>query len=225
MLAPITDPLTQQFVATVLNEGVQSAHGQIPFFMWAQGDTLQSHLENVGYELLQRYTTAEFPVRMPAEYPGARERIAKVVALVGDSKWIWSVFGVIQNWIRPVATGPFTVDQVNEPGVHLPVVYDRQFYQDIFAQYADLRDKSAAVKKLVPYPKDRGHGAQLDPRRQQQQFEKFCAEELGFRTDQISNFAVHFGWEGAWVGPLHVVGTATKNTYSQWLSIYHLLGE
>ena len=49
-------------------------------------------------------------------------------------------------------------------------------------------------------------------------------EELGFRVSEISNFAVHFGWEGAWVGPLHVVGTATKNTYSQWLSIFHTLG-
>ena len=56
------------------------------------------------------------------------------------------------------------------------------------------------------------------------QFEKFCEEELGFRLQDIGNFAVHFGWEGAWVGPLHVVGTATKNTYSQWLSIFHTLG-
>ena len=211
-----------EFTATVLNEGVQSAHAQIPFFMWANGDNLQSHLENVGYELLQRYTTNEFVVQMPAQYPGARERIAEVVALVGDSKWIWSVFGVIQNWTRPVATGPFTTEQVNEPGVHLPVVYDRQFYRDIFFQYSTLLSKSRAMQTLVPYRQI--HGGDLDPRRQKQQFEKFCAEELGFRVDQISNFAVHFGWEGAWVGPLHVVGTATKNTYSQWLSIYYALG-
>ena len=67
-----------EVVASVLNEGVQSAHAQIPFLMWAKGDDLQSHLENAGYDLLQKYTTNEFAVRMPAEYPGARERIAKV---------------------------------------------------------------------------------------------------------------------------------------------------
>ena len=146
--------------------------------------------------------------------------MAEVCALVGDSKWIWSVFGVLQNWTRPVATGPFTAEQLNKPGVHLSVVYDRQFYRDIFACHADILKESRAVQKLVPYPTN-----DLDPRRQKQQFEKFCAEELGFRVNEISNFAVHFGWEGAWVGPLHVVGTATKNTYSQWLSIYHSLGE
>ena len=213
-----------EVVGTVLNEGVQSAHAQIPFFMWANGDSLKSHLENAGYELLQRYTTNEFAVRMPTEYPGARERIVEVVALVGDSKWIWSVFGVIQNWTRPVATGPFTNEQVNKPGVHVPVVYDRQFYRDIFTQYAELLSEAKAVQTLVPYRQREVPGDDLDPRRQKQQFEKFCAEELGFRVEEISNFAVHFGWEGAWVGPLHVVGTATKNTYSQWLSIYHALG-
>ena len=67
-----------EVVASMLNEGVQSAHAQIPFFMWAKGDDLQSHLENAGYDLLQKYTTNEFVVRMPSEYPGARERIAKV---------------------------------------------------------------------------------------------------------------------------------------------------
>ena len=102
-----------EVVASVLNEGVQSAHLQIPFFLWANGDSLKSHLENAGYELLQRYTTNEFVVRMPAEYGGAQERIAKVAALVGDSKWIWSMFGVVQNWTRPLASGPFTNDQVS----------------------------------------------------------------------------------------------------------------
>ena len=68
-----------EVVATVLNEGVQSAHSQIPFFMWSKGDDLNAHLQNVGYELLQKYTTSDFVVRMPAEYPGARERIAKVM--------------------------------------------------------------------------------------------------------------------------------------------------
>ena len=75
-----------EFVATVLNDGVQSGHTQIPFFMYAKGDTLREHLENAGYDLLQRYTTNEFVVNMPAEYPGASSRIAQVVALVGDSK-------------------------------------------------------------------------------------------------------------------------------------------
>ena len=37
--------------------------------------------KNAGYELLQRYTTNEFVVRMPAEYPGARDRIAKVTCI------------------------------------------------------------------------------------------------------------------------------------------------
>lgn len=105
-------------MGTVLNEGVQSAHAQIPFFLWSKGDDLQSHLQNAGHELLQRYTTNEFVVRMPTEYPGAARRIAKVVALVGDSKWIWSVFGVVQNWRRPVATGPFTCEQVIHICVH-----------------------------------------------------------------------------------------------------------
>ena len=205
-----------EMVATVLNEGVQSANAQIPFFMWAQGDTLREHLENAGYELLQRYTTSEFPVwmpapvRMPAEYPGLRTRMTKVVAFVGDSKWIWSVFGVLQNWSRPLASGPFTNAQVNEPGIHVPVVYDRQFYRDIFSQYADLLNKARAMQSLVPYQQEAVSGAELDPRRKKQQFEKFCVEELGFRVEEIGNFAIHFGWEGAWVGPLHVVGTATK---------------
>ena len=127
-----------QVVATVLNEGVQSAHAQIPLLMWAKGDSLQSHLENAGYELLQKYTTNEFAVRMPSEYPGARTRIAEVVALMGDSKWIWSMFGFVCNWKRPLASGPFTADQVNATGAHVPVVYDRQFYRDIFKQYIYL---------------------------------------------------------------------------------------
>jgi hypothetical protein len=101
-----------EVVGNVLNEGVQSAHLQIPFFLWANGDSLKAHLENAGYELLQKYTTNEFIVRMPAEYGGARERIAQVAALVGDSKWIWSMFGVVQNWTRPLASGPFTNAQV-----------------------------------------------------------------------------------------------------------------
>ena len=66
-----------EVVGCVLNEGVQSAHAEIPLFMWAKGDDLQSHLENAGYDLLQKYTTNEFAVKMPDEYPGARERIAK----------------------------------------------------------------------------------------------------------------------------------------------------
>jgi hypothetical protein len=57
-----------------------------------------------------------------------------------------------------------------------------------------------------------------------QHFEKFCVEELGFKVQEIGNFAVHFGWEAAWVGPMHVVATATKNTWSQWLSILYALG-
>lgn len=67
-----------EVVATVLNEGVQSAHAQIPYFLWAQGDDLESHLKNAGYELLQRYTTNEFVVQFPSEYPGEHERMAKV---------------------------------------------------------------------------------------------------------------------------------------------------
>ena len=67
-----------EVVATVLNEGVQSAHAQIPLLAFANGDSLKSHLENAGYELLQRYTTNEFVVRMPSEYPGASTRIAEV---------------------------------------------------------------------------------------------------------------------------------------------------
>ena len=172
--------------------------------------------------MLQRYTTNEFVVKMPMEYPGAAQRIAKVVALVGDSKWIWSVFGVVQNWTRPVATGPFTTTQVNEAGVHMPVVYDRQFYRDIFSQYVEITEKAREVKHA--FVRRASGGARMDPRRQKQQFEKFCADELGFRVEEIGNFAVHFGWEGAWVGPLHAVGTATRNTYSQWLSIFHTLG-
>ena len=214
-----------EVTATVLNEGVQSAHAQIPFLMWASGDDLNSHMQNAGYDLIQKYTTNEFVVRMPAAYPGARTRMAKVVSLVGDSKWIWSVFGVIQNWTRPVATGPFTREQINVPGVHAPVVYDREFYRDIFRQYADILLRSRSVKTvLVPYGPCTTPGADNDPRRERQHFEKFCADELGFDVNKISNFAVHFGWEGAWVGPLHVVGTATKNTYSQWLTIFHTLG-
>lgn len=102
-----------EFVATVLNEGVQSAHAQVSYLAWAKGDSLNETLENAGYELLQKYTTSEFPVRMPEEYPGLETRMAKVVAMVGDSKWLWSVFGFIVNWKRPVATGPFTTEQVN----------------------------------------------------------------------------------------------------------------
>ena len=134
------------------------------------------------------------------------------------------MFGVVVNWKRPVASGPFTKEQVNTSGIHLPVVYDRQFYRDIFKQYAQLLAKTKSTQPvLVPFPSD-GDAANVDPRRQKQQFEKFCEEELGFRVQDIANFAVHFGWEGAWVGPLHVVGTATKNTYSQWLQIFHSLG-
>ena len=64
----------------------------------------------------------------------------------------------------------------------------------------------------------------MDPRRKMQHFEKFCIEELGFRVEEIGNFAVHFGWEAAWVGPMHAIATATRNTYSQWLSIFYSLG-
>ena len=116
---------------------------------------------------------------------------------------------------------PNVIIKVNTPGMHLPVVYDRQFYCDIFKQYAAMLSKSKTITTepvLVPHP------ANQDPRRQRQQFEKFCETELGFRVQDISNFAVHFGWEGAWVGPLHVVGTSTKNTYTQWLQIFHALG-
>ena len=101
------------------------------------------------YELLQKYTTNEFAVRMPAEYPGARTRMAEVVALVGDSKWIWSMFGFVCNWKRPLASGPFTADQVNATGAHVPVVYDRQFYRDIFKQYAELVQQAGAVKHVL----------------------------------------------------------------------------
>ena len=82
---------------------------------------------------------------------------------------------------------------------------------------------NSTERVLEPLPSD-GAAANLDPRRQKQQFEKFCEDELGFRVKDIANFAVQFGWEGAWVGPLHVVGTATRNTYSQWLQIFHTLG-
>ena len=209
-----------EFVATVLNDGVQSGHTQIPFFLYAKGDTLRDHLENAGYDLIQRYTTNDFTVKMPQEYPGAATRIAQVVALVGDSKWLWSVFGVIQNWSRPVSSGPFTTDQVNQPGVHLPVVYDRQFYRDVFEQYVQLVNKARGLTSVFVPNAD----GTLDPRRQKQQFEMFCAEHLGFRVEEISNLAVHFGWEAAWVGPLHATAAAIKQTYAQWLTIYHTLG-
>ena len=76
------------------------------------------------------------------------------------------------------------------------------------------KSKTITDPVLVPLPAS-SPIANQDPRRLRQQFEKFCETELGFRVQDISNFAVHFGWEGAWVGPLHVVGTATKNTYTQ----------
>ena len=57
-----------EMVATALNEGVQSARAQIAFFTWVKGDTLKEHLENTEYDLLQRYTTNEFVVRMSQNY-------------------------------------------------------------------------------------------------------------------------------------------------------------
>lgn len=156
---------------------------------------------------------------MPSEYPGASSRVAEVVGLVGDSKWIWSVFGVVQNWSRPLSSGPFTTNQVNEPGVHLPVVYDRQFYRDMFSQYVELVNKARTMKSVFD-----PDATTIDPRRQKQHLEKFCVEHLGFRVQDIANFAVHFGWEASWVGSLHAAAAAIKQTYSQYLTIYHSLG-
>ena len=48
------------------------------------------------------------------------------------------------------------------------MVYDRQFYKDIFEQYAKLLKESRAVQALVPYPQP-ANGDALDPRRQKQQ--------------------------------------------------------
>lgn len=60
--------------------------------------------------------------------------------------------------------------QVNQPGVHLPVVYDRQFYRDIFAQYAEMLSKGRAMKTLVPYTQESGSEPEIiDPRRAKQQ--------------------------------------------------------
>ena len=58
---------------------------------------------------------------------------------------------------------------MKQPGIHLPVVYDRQFYRDIFAQYAEMLRKGRAMKTLVPYAPESGGEGEVDPRRQKQQ--------------------------------------------------------
>ena len=41
-----------EMVGTILNEGVQSAHGQVPFLAYAKGDTLKEQLENAGIHII-----------------------------------------------------------------------------------------------------------------------------------------------------------------------------
>ena len=150
-------------------------------------------------------------VIMPAKDTGPPVRTTKVVSVVGDAKWIWSIMGCIVNWLRPLLSGPFPRTALLQ-SVWIPSVYDREFYRSI----CELDDDIKNNRVVVPQGLDAGT--------MRRQLKFFCANDLGFNLEYLNYFATEFGWEAVAVGPLHATATEIKNTYSQWLTLLDCLG-
>ena len=148
---------------------------------------------------------------MPVKDTGPRVRTTRVVTVVGDAKWIWSIMGCITNWLRPLLSGPFPRAALRKQ-VWIPSVYDREFYRSI----CQLDDDIQSGNFDVP--------AGLDAGTMRRQLRFFCKHDLGFNLEFLKYFATEFGWEAVAVGPLHATGTEIKNTYSQWLTLLDCLG-
>ena len=153
----------------------------------------------------------DIQVTMPASDQGPDVRTTKVVSIVGDAKWIWSIMGAVVNWLRPLLSGPFPRAAMLDR-VWLPSVYDRDFYRAI----CELDDKIATGVIEVPEG--------LDAATMHRQLRFFCKNDLGFNLAYLKYFAAEFGWEAVAVGPLHAAATEIKNTYSQWLTLMDCLG-
>ena len=89
-----------EVVYQVLREGVQSGHSQLPGLLWAGGDSLLEMIANcMGEHEPLKQLLEQHVVKMPANDTGPNVRKTKVVSVVGDTKWIWSLMGVVVNWL------------------------------------------------------------------------------------------------------------------------------
>ena len=110
---------------------IQIDHFQVNGLLFAGGDSLSDMIKNCTGEhqpLRKMMEVAE--VQMPAKDTGPAVRKTKVVSVVGDAKWIWSMMGCIVNWLRPLLSGPFPRAALLQK-VWIPAVYDREFYKAI----------------------------------------------------------------------------------------------
>ena len=196
-----------EVVYQVLREGVQSAHSQVPGLLWAGGDSLAEMILNcMGESEPLRKLLRPHLVHMPEKDTGPDTRKTKVVSIVGDAKWIWSLMGAIVNWIRPLLSGPFP-REVLQKDVWIPAVYDRKFYQDIVKLEEDI------VNGNVPVPEG------LDRGIMQRQLHHFCKHDLGFNFKFIKYFAARYRI------PYHVIQrTITHATHIYYLSLLGLVG-
>ena len=44
---------------------------------------------------------------MPTADTGPDVRRTKIVSIVGDAKFLWSIMGCVVNWLRHLLSGPF----------------------------------------------------------------------------------------------------------------------
>ena len=199
-----------EVVFQILREGVQSAHTLIPALLWVGGDSLKEMLLNcMGDSEPLRNLLSTRQVAMPTK-DGGGQRATKVVGIVGDAKFIWSMMGCIVNWLRPLLSGPFS-RAVMLHRRWIPAVYDRQFFKSIVQLDIDIKTDNFDIPE----------GFDVTTMRKQLRF--FCKHDLGFDIDLVSHFATKFGWESVAVGPLHM-GTAIKNHLSQIITIFDCLG-
>lgn len=141
---------------------------------------------------------------------GPQIRSTEIVGIVGDAKFVWSYMVCVVNWVRPLLSGPFP-RVVMRHRYWIPAVYDKQFYKDMFELDNDIKHGNIDVPPG------------LDQETMGRQLKFFCHQSVGLNIDMIHHFAVRFGWEGVTVGPLHM-GTAIKNTYSNWLTAMYYMG-
>ena len=195
--------LAQTVIAShIVNFGFQSAYALNIKMLYAEGDEVSQLRRSCSDEAIASL------VRMTRKiHIGTEVKNLVLRGIVGDTKFIWSVMGtaVTKDWSRPIGSNPFRREQycfVDDDGNCLawaPVVFTTDFKRKIIQLYRGLNGL------------------------QQEQFSSMIRKELGLKIEDLQLFE-HIGWDKAAVGPLHIVGTATKNFVNDLVLIFTVAG-
>ena len=158
--------------------------------IYAKGDEVDKLRSNCSEEALNSLVRMVRSIRVGTEVQKLLMR-----GIVGDTKFVWNVMGTsfTDEWARPIGSNPFRRERyffVDGEGNYLawaPVVFTTDFKRRrVVGLYRGLQGL------------------------QKEQFKAMIRKDLGINVHDLQLFE-HIGWDMAAVGPLHIVGTATKN--------------